>query len=737
MDYKFKKVSEIKHKAYKRAFTHFDQSNSKKIVKQIVGINPLNKEWVDAIHKNFSLATKSTGIAKVNALVSVLDMLYFCEWILSQSQSTDPDIARLLPQSETGYLNSCLNYIEKNIHSSNLILQSFNTLISAVDVLSEGNPQMAQKYKQMLSRYQSVHSSYMKIKEICDVQNKRFDNKQASQIASLISHHESALKLYPSIKENIAEIVHAKLDETLMNTTIKTEKILSDPAPSIKSLCSVLSSFVDIYKPLSPLFSKKRYDDIESKMAHFQKVNNVILSEYPEWQKTYQYYTLPRNQIDESKILQVIKSINNYQGILTANFSEIKGLTPSPATILQHLSNMLDQQGKDTIIYYLRKENELLNATDSDERSREIVRFLLHINEKIVDVTSPTQLVIELKRIKVDFLEILDRSAESQIKFFLASPHTHSSIKVFFDKILSHFFQLNDLEKIAHWQHITKMLTRAIVEMPDMIKNIQHDSEYYHSLPHSPVSETLKEKLSDALVKINEVLPLMALYKMSDVHRYMSVVEEIKISICLPENVVGECGDKLIIIDKFSNKNILIFKNETLSFGREMDENDIVLKSDWVSAVHCQIDFKNEFLIDCDSTNGTFINAEQIQIVKHALSEVKSFCIAEAFDFLIEKCDGFFLISLGKVLDTELINRDKVFVSSLYNTCFVWLKKYASVSIDSFTSKVVKTDKDNPNELVITLGDHFTIIDKEKNKTIVHKRKYEEVYTDRYNITLS
>ena len=149
----------MRHKAVKRAFMHHDQSGGQKFMKSIIGINPLKREWIDDAIFKIDSAKKNTTIARVKYLVQALDILYFCEWIIQKNKNIDLEVNQLIHKAETLYLNSTLSYIETSMNTSESIINSFPTILAAIDVLSEKNNKMADKYKRILAKHESLHSS--------------------------------------------------------------------------------------------------------------------------------------------------------------------------------------------------------------------------------------------------------------------------------------------------------------------------------------------------------------------------------------------------------------------------------------------------------------------------------------------------------------------------------------------------------------------------------------------------
>jgi hypothetical protein len=143
-------------------------------------------------------------------------------------------------------------------------------------------------------------------------------------------------------------------------------------------------------------------------------------------------------------------------------------------------------------------------------------------------------------------------------------------------------------------------------------------------------------------------------------------------------------------------------------------------------------------LKDLESTNGTFINTVvKAKITSFDLSKVTVFNIADAFDIQLEKGKDYYLFKVIKIYDNELIKQDREYIQNLFNTDFIWLKKYGKLSIDTLTGKPRETDDSNSNEIVILLDDAFSLIDKENSRSDLSLKVDDEIFTDRFTIYLT
>jgi len=736
MEKRFIKVSEIRRRASQKAMLHHNASGSKKIVKQLVGMNVLEKEWIDDARHKYSIAIKKTDLSRFDYLVQALESIYFCVWILQRNSVTNEEVSKLVLKIETSYYNNCHTYIEQNIHSVSNIVNCFNDCSAAIEVLAENNPSMANKYRQMLNKFKALNSSYIKIADYCSPTNQKFNNIQATQIAALISHHDSALKMYPTLREHIIEVITKKIDEIFTSTENDLEQILASPQPLLQKVIALLQDFISVHKPLASILKKQRYDTLIERLPAYATIMNIITNEYPEWQKTYQYYTLPRNQIDEEKVVKITNAITKYTPQLQQNFIELQALSPTITEIQTLLMSLLKKQSHDFILDYLKKENAIIKLTDLEEKIGEIVRFIHHINAKLADKTTLAQFHSELLRIQTDFMHYFDECLASKIKqFIIAKPNQNASTQ-FFNKIAATLYELNDLSKINLWLNTIKLLNRAMFELPEDIIKLQGDYEYLQSLPESEARAVLHSKLIEDIKRINETIPIMALYQMPDVEKIINICQSIEKRVTIKVNPTVD-SHRLLVLDKFTNKNIIVYKKDILQIGRDEQTNDIILKSDWVSGTHCQLDFANQKLTDLSSTNGTTINGDKEKVSEIGLERVHSFVVAGIFEAHLEKYSGFFRIQIVKVHDPQLIKEENDYIKSLFNTEFIWLGKFAALVVDTLTGNVRLSEDSNNSEIVITQDGHFSVIDKENQQSAVYIKPNEEISTERYTICLA
>jgi len=733
MEKRFLKLSEIRAKANERALLEYKQSHSAKIVKQIVGVNVLDRAWIDEANRKYQIAKKRTDLTRFDYLKETLDILYYCQWILARNSTVDDEVNKLLHKVETSYLNNCLSFIEQNIHNTATIVNCFTDCSTAIEILGESNAKMADKYRQMLSKFKSLNSSYIKIADLCSASS--FTHLQATQIASLLAHHEATLRMYPTLRDAIIELVTQKLDKIFAVTEKALEQELSGSSPSLQQILSLLQAFIDVYQPLITVVPKKRYDTIREKSLYYQHIMQVITDEYPVWSQSYQYYSLPRNHIDENKLTSISKAIAKHQNIFEQNFVELRSLSPSVTDIQNLMLSLLDAQSQGFIIEYLRKENEILSLPEGDVRVVEVVRFIHHIRTKLAENTTDTRFRSELQRLHRDFLQVFHKSTEKKLREFIATSPTQLVCVNFFDKVTAIVFELNDLAVINHWKNVLKALGWGLYELDAEVAKCQKDYEYLQSLPESEAKETFFSRLCSDVKNIKDNIPIMLCYQVPNVEKNIAILVELEKKLTTKSNP-SLSTDRLLILDKFTSKNIVVFAKDMLNIGRDETTNDIILKSDWVSNSHCQLKIRGKLLVDTDSTNGTRVNNQKERISEVKLDTVEKILLADIFEMSIEGFTGFYILKIVKVHDKELLNRESEYIRSLFNTEFIWLVKYHSFSIDTLTSKVKIPDKNSKNEIIITHDGAFTIIDTENSQSATAIKPDEEIYTDRYTICL-
>ena len=730
----FIKISDLKSNAGKRAYN--SQSNSGKIVKQIIGLNPLNKEMVDEAKSKLKSALKNHDFRRIHYLIQCLDILYYCCWVLKNQQSNNQEITKMAARVETLYINSCINYIEQNIHTSNKILSLFNLLSSAIEVVLETNQVMGKKYLQMLSRYNSLHSTFLKITDLCQIPNSLFTKQNTQSINTLMTSQEGSFKVYPHLKENIIDIITNKLDIIHNETQKKIEKIITAKEPSICKLEEIIYQFVEVYRPIGLICHQKRFSETLDKYEQYSLYKKIITEDYAKWVKLYQYYSLPRNKINEKILIETIKEMEENNELFNQKYIEIRKLDPPFFTLKSFFINLINQQGNDNIINYYKIENELLNTQEGDKKIEEIVRFIKHINEKLSSIGLNVNLNSELIRIKNDFHIVLDNSIEKKIKSVI-SIKNHNSLIQQFDKILSYLYELNDINKINYWQNIKKILFKGIIEIPEIMEKLQSMYTYMNQTIESKAKETLKRNILESIRDINEVLTIMAVYQMDSVQNYLKIISKIENDCAVAVHKIKKGCGNLVILDKYTAKKIVIFSKTTVNIGRNEITNDIALRSEWVSNNHCILDFSSNLLVDNNSTNGTFLINSKERINKHKLDIRCNFNIAQAFEFLLERFSTYSILKIVKILDPEIEAKDLNYIQSLLKTDFVCMKKYGEIAINTITGKINSEGTSNEKDLIIIYDDNFSILDKENAKSKISLNENEEINTDRFSICLN
>lgn len=770
----FIKLSDIRSNAYNKAYSFNSSNKSTKAIKQIIGVNPLKREWVNKASNKLALASQNQGTKKIKYLIASLDILYFCEWVLKENQYTDSEIFQLIEKAETSYINNCLAYIENFIHNSKKAFNNYTGLSEAVNVLIEYNPTMGQKYKQMLVRYQSLYVTYEKINEICDLPNDLFSKSDSVKLAKLYSVHNVNFKMYPELQEQIIDLLNYKVENLYIDSINKLNKVSNSKVNntlnslidfdifnskqliSILSITSIYSNFFDIYKPLEHILNTHKYDKFLDEFEQIKNIENIITVKYKEWLVVYKYYSLPRNKIDEIKIMNVIKEINQHLNVFNAEIKELKELDPTPITILSFLESLIDDGEKESLISFYKVENELINAKETPEKIDEIIRFINHINNKIFELNhsknkSNLKLKSELSKMVENFLLILDYSIEKQLYNILIENPNIRIIKDSFDYYLSRLHLLNDVTRISNLQELKKQVIKIKNDIPELMSSLINDIDYYKKLPVTIAKTNLLNRIIKQYNEINELMPIMIMLKYGDVENYLCKIQEIENDLKLFENdnskdeTLLNNYSRMIILDRYSLRNIVVFLNDTIKIGRNDEQNDLLLKSEWVSGSHCEVDFKEQILKDLQSTNGTYVNQEHIQIEKFELKNILSFNIAEAFDFLIKKQNGFYIFKVSKVFDSELLKNNLDYVQSLFNTDFIWMEENNEFYIDAFNGSIKEVNdgsKKNIADIVVKKISNnsistYQIIDTANSKIYEKISANNEIISDRFSVYLS
>lgn len=746
----FTKLSDLKNTAYKKAFTYSNQVKNQKI-KNLIGVNPLNKEWIEEAKHKIKMSANHQGAVKIKYILSSLEKLYYCDWILKNSQFSDNEVFLLIEKAETIYLNICLNFIESHIHDSYKIHQSFKHLQIAIDVLNEANPVMSNKYKQIINRHYSVNSTINHINEICEISNTKFTKSDAVKIIKLISINDSIFKMYPDLKEQVADIINVKLDSLYIDYMTKIKNLKNNLSYSVTDLLSLYDFLCEIIDTFSAIINSTKFNNLFDEHKELKKINEVLNVNYKNWLTVYRYYSLPRSTTNQEQILDVIRDISKNSHGLNNKIIEVQNLSPTPDQIQTFLEQIIGKSDKQEILYYYKIENDLVNAKDCEQKLDEIIRFIKHIDDKLsafrLELSkNNNSIIIELTRMREEFQRIMDNSIEKQTQDFLNNNKDIRKIKDFFDMILNKLLILDDLNRISNWQNIKKDVIFAYQEANDLHNSIISNYDYYEKIPESSSKQVLRDKIKKQIEYLDKAIPTMILFKLQNTEIYIDSIKKISEKLSMKNHPDSTDKNKLIIIDRFTMRNIVIFNSNFITIGRNENKCDIVLKSNWVSSEHCVIDFTKKKVTDKSSTNGTYINKIHKEIEEYAIDSIEILNIAEAFEFKIDRYDGFYIFKVVKVFDSDLLKNEIEYIQGLFNTDFIWLEDNSSFAVDVYNNQIKSIGSnsvvDQMHDIIILknanlIGNQeFTIIDSINSETHSNFSNECKTISDRFSVYL-
>ncbi|HOD53577.1 MAG TPA: FHA domain-containing protein [Candidatus Cloacimonadota bacterium] len=700
-------LSDLRKQAYKNHVSHKKPENQSKLINQIIGINTVNKQWLETARTAFEKAGKNTAFMRVSLLQESLIAIYTCEYAMKNSGIHDQTINQLRDRVENSYFNTCLEFIESCIHNEKTMMQYYNTLTGAVALLEEYNSRLAQQYKVMLNRKQSLVQSMQKIQESLELNPVDLNENHLYKIKTLLKHHENDFKVSPSLREEVLEDLRIKMDELML---YYQEKISGEEKNQFPSLLKIIKHFEDFektYKPFADILEQRRYIEFLDKKENFQQYQDFFSNHYQTLAELYRYHNLPRRQIDKIKLINALRETQKYLHYKDIAYIEFKELNPSLQEMIQRFDSILAEEFRDDLVNYYKIHNDLINADENEEKIPELIRFIKHLNIKLNNEQNH-YLHDKLIQLRNESLQNLDNSIQDYLKRQLSTCKKADHLKQFFDFILNHLFELGDINRIESMQAQKKLLIKAYNEMEQWISELKKENEMFHQLPESNLKYNLKEAIMERIRKISEVLPLVNQYQMSNVSEISHLLYKIESK--LNENSsteVNECP-KLIILDQYTMKNFVVFCKEVVSIGRE-DDNDIVISCNWISANHCRLDFRNGVLYDNDSTNGTYVNSAEKNIKEAVFGNFRYFNLAEAFEFELKPLSalsgaGFsYQMKLNRITDLEIFrdNQLRELIQSLFNTEFVFLKNNEKLCLNKLSGQINDMNDPEPEHQII------------------------------------
>lgn len=714
-------LSTLRKKAYKKTIDHSDSETSSQWVNQLMGINTVKKKWLNTALSAYDQSQKSKEFRRVQLLQESLLNVYICEYQMKNTGYHDLEIKSLKERAEQSYYNTCLEFIESVIHQEKSLLQNYAVLTQAVALLEEYNSKLAVQYKSLLLRKQSLVQSMNKIQETLELNPEQIDEKHVSQIRSILKHHDQTLRQSPALREEILEDLRMKMDQLLLYYQGLIQKEEKKDAPSFISIHQAYEDFEKLYQPFKEWLVQKRYRDFLEQGEQLQEDYQFLKKEYPKLLEHYQYYSLPRKQIDKRKLLSIKKDAEQFKRFASLNFTEFMNLNPDIKQIIQRFDELLSEEFKDDLLNYYKIHNELVNAEDLNEKIPELVRFIKHLNMKINE-DAQHYLKEKLQDLANECLQSLDESIQKLLKMQLTGNNQVERLKENFDRMLNYLYDLGDLKRIEELQNQKKLLIKALNELNQWMNELNHDFESYEQLPESPLKIKLKHSLHEQCERIHEILPLLNQYKILNIKDISHQIYRIEQETADKTEENEAQNQRLLVFDNFTMNNYIFLSKEQIRIGREED-NDIIIASDWVSANHCTINVKKGFLRDNSSTNGTYIGFKQKRISETPLKEISTINIAEAFEFEMIVLPGsiehtVYMFRLNKITEMEIIQNFEMreVLQSLFNTTFIFFAGDGEVRFDTEQGQLL-------DEYYATIPESISVICRSGNFYILDPKR--------------
>lgn len=735
----FPALSLIRRNAYKLCQQEVKSDDSRKLLNQIIGINTVNKQWLDEAKSLYENATRSTGFKKVNFLQNALTSIYACEFAMKNTGIQDNEIIRMKEKIENSYLNTTIEFVETYIHHEKTLLQYFQPLNSAVSLLQECNSKLANQYKIILSRNQSMYQSMQKVQATLELNPLELSEENFKQIRSMIKIHENSLKMTPSLREEILDDLRTKLDQLLLHYQKKIVDEETQALPSFLKIIEYYNEFERYYLPFKDLFDQKRYTDFISKKNNFTSYSDFLNDTYPKLIETYNYYNLPRRQIDKNKIMDAMKTTEKFFIYKDINFLEFNELKPSLHDLYNKFRDILSDEYKEDLVHYLKIENELINAEDNEDKISELVRFIKHLEIKI---SSEHKHFMHEKfvNLKNEMLNNFDNAIQGFLKKNIPQSNKLETIRISFDFVLNKLYELGDISRIEDVQNQKKLVFKAFNELEQWLCDIKEDFNLFSNLPDSNLKYNLKENIQAKIGLVNEVLPLVSQYNLQNVSDIAYMIDDFTQKLTNPNKNEDNEGHKLIILDNFTMKNIVLFYQKEISIGREIN-NDISILSDWISGTHCHLDFVSEVLVDNNSTNGSFVNEKPDKIKSSNLKKISTFNLASAFEFSFAVSTNAYSFKLIRITDKELLKDPalKEIIQSLFNTEFICFTDEASLYLNKSYSSITFDKPTKLHDFLVIKATKSGFLTTDPSHDIINSSDYDQInkISDRFSFHLN
>ena len=718
----FLKLSELKSIAKKEVNSHVKNwDSSQKVINKLIGTSATNKDWFQEASHQYSLSRKASGTRKIDFLVNALFNAYKCYYRMEYSRFNDNRVTDLKSKLEKTYLNSALNYIDEIIKAENDISENIRFLNESIALISEENPSIGASYKKILRRYKTVSEVTQNIVKLCSEPIEDFDEDKSIKIRNSFLMIEESLKKSQDSRNDIMVVLRNKMEDiyNYYNELIAFEKDKDNP--SIAKLTKLYHQFEKYFINWKTFIYAKKYKKLADEKQEYSQYLHFINKQYPELKKSYDYCSYPRSSYDENRILNSFNIAVQNKEIGKSRFREIVSLKPGLNEMISIFSNILNNIYKNDLLEYYELFNNIINSPASNMKIKELIRFEKHLEETINNKSNAEYFTSRLTNMKKQVHDDLYELLTSLVHNTLEKADNHNEIKRNLDDIIKFFMEIGDIDKIEQIQMIKKNVISTIHDLQIILQQLESsDSE-----PSNSLIKKLKKSFKAASDRSKDV--------------YCTIIENLESRISNyikkdPEQISESQHNRLVIMDKFSLKNYVIFIQDEITFGRHED-NDIILKCDWVSEKHMKISQNEYKLCDLNSTNGTYADGKRITGCI-PLNSVKAFDISGVFHFSVNCMSNSCNFKLQHIDSTQYLSDDdnRDFINSLLNTEFVLLGRNGKCSVNTITGNIEETSVNNTFCISSINGKfHYSIAENDNPEPINESNSLSERYT--FNLT--
>lgn len=728
----FTKISELKKIAYEQYTSYKNrQDYGKKIISTIMGASLNNREWFKKARDLYDYANTLQDNSKCKYLMSSLVEVYKSEFSMADSKFCDESILSLKEKIETSYLNFTINYLENNIVKKRVNNSSITTLQDAIALLHERNPKIAKRYLSILNKDQGQSEIQRKVSELLKIPDDEFSDRHSVLIKSTLLSNQKYFRSHSNNEAFILSQLKYKFDRLFSHYKQQHEREDSKDNPSLAKLITITGYFEELYRPVRSFIPSERYKDFIKLKKNYSDYLDFFQEQYNELKKMYNYLSLPREKINTSKIIKLINSAYKFKDMEKKVYHEFRELDPGIDEIIESLEKSLDNYYKEDLLYYYKLYNNIINADENDLKISEMINFIQFMEDEKDKHKKSSFILSKIQTLHDSTRERLFTILNQQLVQTISKTKDIEKIKKAFDYIIDRYVNLSSIDSIEFLQNEKLTLLDSIKEY-EKIKSYIRDTfrKYTNEKNNNHLTLSLLDGIS-SFIKIREVLTR---YDYNDISSFTEYVDNIKKALELNTNLSEK---RLVIFDKYSSLNYIVFAQSKISIGRSKN-NDIILNIDSISGNHCYLDFAAGNIVDLTSTNGTYADQSISPFSTVNISEIESFNLARTVFFDLTKNQKFFSFKISDV-NLEKIASDHIsadYIGSLLNTVFVHLSENSVIQLDTGSGKLCTGDCADYIEIK-NLNSQFYLSDPDQNLKDRLLNYNNEKLSDRFSFYLS